>query len=166
MKNIIYFILIIFAASSLLISCGGDSTTTAPQVQEEANKITLNGANYSNVTLTPYRTFGGYLQALNKTAVSFYCKNNSDTVYLVVYSDGQSTGTFQWQSGVYAMLMEYQAGNIYYNGVNTGTTVITAYGSVGQKIEGSFTGRVINSAPPNDTITISCNKFSVTRNLY
>ncbi len=85
---------------------------------------------------------------------------------MIIYTPGQSNGTFLWQTANnYAFLWIRPAGTIYRNYINSGTTEITVYGSTGQKIEGNFSGNVIETISPYDTISVSCNKFSVTRSM-
>ena len=156
---------IIFIAVLLISGCKEDSTSPTP-TQEEVNKIFFNGAGYNNVSAFPYLTAGVYNSGTNRMGMGFYCMIGSDTVALFLYFPGQSTGTFPWQTADnYALFFKSSVSTLYYNSVNSGTTVVTGCSGVGQKIEGNFSGKLNTHSVPYDTISVSCNKFSVTRSM-
>lgn len=167
MKTLMYITVIVSFIFLIISGCKDDSTsTTGPTQQEEVNKITFNGGGYSNLSVIPSSTFAGYLSSIGMTSVQFTCLVNSDTLLLITYFPGQTTGTFSWSTAnTYAILFLIPSGNEYRNTANSGTTNVTTYGSTGQNIEGDFNGNVVRTAAPHDTVRISCPKFSVKRTM-
>lgn len=163
--KIVKTVLIITPLCLLLFTgCSKDSSPTETPQQEEVNKISLNGAGYNNVTMSPYICTGVYNSSTNKTGLVFQGVIEADTVMFLLWFPGQTTGTFPWQTADnYAWFFNNSTSIIYYNSVNSGSTTVTSYGDVGQNIEGNCSGKLNDHSAPYDTINVSCNKFSVSR---
>lgn len=165
MKTVKCITVIVSFIFLIISGCKDDSTsTTGPTQQGETNKITLNGAGYNNISVFPYISSGVYNLGSNRTVLVFQCKIDADTVTLLLSFPGQTTGTFPWQTADnYAWFYKSSSSTVYYNSVNSGSTTVTSYGEVGQNIEGNSSGKLNTHSAPYDTISVSCNKISVSR---
>jgi hypothetical protein len=163
MKNIYYLFIIPVVLLQILTGCKSDTNNPVTGQQEEVNKIVFNGSGYNNASAQPYLTFAAYLSTLNMTGISFYCTIGTDTLTVLIYTPGQTNGTYPWSTAlIYAVLLRGHS-TTYRNSASSGTTTITSYGSVGQNIQGHFDGKVNNQVSPYDTINVSCSNFSVLR---
>jgi len=164
MKSIYYLLIFVMFAAQILIGCKSDTNNPITGSQQEVNRIVFNGGGFNNASAQAYMTYAGYYPSMDKTGFSFYIIISPDTMYLLLYTPGQTTGTFPWMTeGDHAILYVTGHNSGHYNAEGSGTTTITSYGNVGQNIQGNFNGKVDAAIPPYDTINVSCSNFSVNR---
>jgi hypothetical protein len=84
-------------------------------------------------------------------------------VYVAFQFAGNSIGTFDWRADNYdAAVITMNADNaMMYLATSEGKTTITGYGNVGGKIEGSFTGKLVEISSM-DEMTVT-GTFSIER---
>ncbi|HEX7356795.1 MAG TPA: hypothetical protein VF270_03685 [Ignavibacteriaceae bacterium] len=142
------FVFIIILLMALNYSCSKDSNNPADPnniVTSEA-KLTLNGAGYTNKSVTLSNGVCSYSPGDTLTAAIFSGKVDSDSLYFYVIFKGNQTGTFNWNTENGVLIYKSSSGGfVSYIGVTQGTTTISAYGSVTGKVEGSVNGKLIES---------------------
>lgn len=129
-------------------SCSKDSNNPVDPnnlVNAEA-KLTLNGAGYTNKSVTLGNGICSYSTNDTLTAALFSGKVDSDSLYLYVIFRGNQTGTFTWSTENGVLIYKSSTnGNLSYIGITQGTTTISVYGNVTGKVEGSVNGKLIES---------------------
>ncbi|MBX3043933.1 MAG: hypothetical protein KIT33_08530 [Candidatus Kapabacteria bacterium] len=98
----------------------------------------------------------------NKTIISIAPTATSGaTQYILMTVPGKAATQYQLSSTAYmSLLIE---GKLYYSVDGSGSIRITAYGPVGGRITGSFTGTFVNGANNDDKLTVTSASFSVIR---
>ena len=81
-----------------------------------------------------------------------------------IYFPGKTMGTFSASDGVTFQVIDSDGGQ-WYGGDSFSefSVVVTAYGAVGEKIEGTFSGMVISDDNESVTASVTEGKFSVKR---
>jgi hypothetical protein len=149
------------------------------------NSFTINGSGWNNVTYTvPSATPPGF--PFNPFALGFYNTSDSSTIVVNISSSGSDSttvafgfqsrqvGNFQGNSPVARKIEVVSRGRKFIGGFETNTTLIpnttfnlnvTRYEAVGGKIQGSYTGTLLEQTSTGlgtATITITGN-FDVQR---
>ena len=109
--------------------------------------ITLNGAGYTNKSSTLSTGAAGYSISDTTTAIVFSGKIDSDTLTFTIIFKGNQARTIAWNYDEGAMLFKYgTTGQSSFIGYEQGTTTVTSYGAVGNKIEGSIVGKLVEAS--------------------
>lgn len=121
--------------------------------QDGTNKVTLNGGGFNNLTYEFTIANAAFVTSVNTTAVYMTKVQGSDTVNVYLAFPGKQTGTFSWEmvsvnANAYAMIEIFSSTNqIQLISIqNSGQTIVNGYGSVGQKIDGTFSGKLFDVA--------------------
>ena len=81
------------------------------------------------------------------TAVQFSGKVDNDTLYMAIIFKGNNTGTFSWNDETGIILYKSTSTGYYtYLGTSQGTSTVSTYGSVGNKVEGNVNGKLIEAS--------------------
>lgn len=160
----VFIIILSLSSAMFLANCSDDDDPAGPGDgnNNPQNTITLNGGGYNNQTTNLTAIFGGFEDGITGLVLSGV--SGQDTLAVTIIIPGSSAGTFEWQAGdesdsgvlIFVGSTDYLA-----SGDATGSTVVTAYGQVGQPISGTFSGTVI-SALSTQNVSIS-GSFSVVR---
>lgn len=141
-------------------------SVTTPGGGSGSASFTLNGGPFNNRTSTLTEVRGAYIPADRATGIYGRGISGSDSVYLYILFMGNQTGTFPWtdSTGV-ALLVGTGTTALGYESVEgRGQVVVTAYGSVGGNITGTFSGRMFGGgAAGADSVTVSNGSFSAVR---
>jgi hypothetical protein len=127
---------------------------------------TINGDGWTNKSVTISTSTSTFGVSSQITAVNMIC---SDDIKLLAYTPGGQTGTFNFgtaASASQAVGITLTTGSgattkFYFAKENSGTVTISSYGSIGGKVNGSFSGTLVNATSQAE-ITIS-GSFSATR---
>ncbi len=115
-------------------------TTTA-----EAN-IVLNGAGYTNKSVTLSNGTCGYSASDTLTAVYFSGKVDNDSLYLYIVFQGNHSGTFNWDQNNGSIIYKFTStSTLTFIGAQQGTTTVNSYGAVGDKVGGNINGKLIET---------------------
>ncbi len=163
--------LLVFVVFSGCSKKSSSSNPLTPGNVTGGGTITLNGGGYTNATVNFTTGVGAYLTSDKMTNCIFYGKVGADSILVLVGFAGTSTGNYQWQdftqsstnfNGVAVNIYNNAAGvNKYFVPKSGGNTNVTTFGSVGQTIEGSYSGSTIDVAT-SETITVT-GSFKATR---
>ena len=142
--------------------------------------FTLNGDGFTNQTFTenvtsaeaPVAESGVYGDA-TLLAVGTYTQGDENRNYWSGYVEGKTTGTYAWDNSLNARVnscqvlvwdnnQEVSYLHYVFGEAASGTTVITEFGNVGGRIEGTFSGTLYNS-DTDAPVAITNGKFSVVR---
>jgi hypothetical protein len=171
MKSIPPLILV----SSLIVflffsGCKKAESTTGPTGPGTATggtaSFTLNGAGFSNQTVNIALLVGGFSVSNNMTGVAGSSVGAADTTWLTMAFPGSSTGTFQFSDTVGVVIRRGggSSARMFVNGLGGGQIAVTAYGSVGGNITGSFSGRLYDVTLSGiDSVSVSNGSFSALR---
>lgn len=130
-------------------------------VSNEA-KLTLNGGSFVNQAVTLSNGTSTYSTVDTATAILFSGKLNSDSLYFFVVFQGKQTGVINWNDNNGVLFYKKSSSGLnMYIGSSQGSTTISSYGSVGSKVDGSVTGKIIDATTQTE-VNISGN-FSSTR---
>lgn len=125
--------------------------------------ITMNGDGYNNTKVSFGYGAAGFSISDQATMAILYGAVGNDSLMIVVQFAGQGTGDQVWQeftdtssniTGVGIYVYGSSGSYKYYVPKAGGKTSVSKYGTVGDTIEGSFSGTVRNAVTSN-TITIS-----------
>ncbi len=128
-----------------------------------SGSITMNGDGYNNTKINFGYGVAGYSISDQATMAIFYGSTGNDSLMIVVEFAGQGTGDHAWQEfsdtsstiiGVGIYVYGSSGSYNYYVPKAGGKTSVSKYGSIGDTIEGSFSGTVKHPVTSN-TITIS-----------
>lgn len=149
----------------LIIGCSDDNNNNpvnpGNQVNSEA-KLTLNGGPFVNQSVTLSNGVSSYSVSDTATAILFSGTLNSDSLYLYIIFKGNQSGTINWDSDNGVIIYRNgTSGLSTYLGASQGTTTVSAYGSVGGKVEGSLSGKLLDVTTQSE-INLS-GTFSATR---
>ena len=142
-----YFLLA--AAVCLMISCSKKSDNPVDPgnvINAEAN-LTLNGAGYTNTNVKFGNGACAFSPAENLTVVQFSGTIGSDSLIFVFQFIGNQTGARSWRSTEPdALLLKYgSSGQYYFYADSVGTTTVSNYGTVNNKVDGSINGKLIEA---------------------
>lgn len=126
-------------------------------------KVKLNGAGFDNHEITLTQGYSSFLTSDHETYAAFWRKTANDSVYVAFQFTGSSSGTFNWRAENYdaAVIMMNDDNALLYLAASEGKTNVVTYGTVGQKIEGTISGRLVEVSTM-DEIIIS-GTFSIER---
>lgn len=126
-------------------------------------KITLDGGSYNKQEIVLSKGYSSYITTENETYAAFWGKIGGDSVYVAFQFAGNSIGTFDWRADNYdAAVITMNADNaMLYLATSEGKTTITGYGNVGGKIEGTFSGKLVEISSM-DEMTVT-GTFSIER---
>jgi len=175
MKNLSgssFRIMVIFlsiTASVFFSSCGDDDddpVNPGDGNNNQQSQITFTGGALNNQTVNLTGAAGGFSVSENISAAVLSGVVGQDTMIVTIVFPGSTTGTFEWQdassdesaSGMIISFTDDPNRWLLSDG-SAGSTVITAYGQVGQAITGTFGGFVRGAA---DSSTVQ-GSFTVTR---
>lgn len=164
MKNTSFVLVALFLF--LFSSCKKEGTTGPADVPTSGTAtFTLNGAGFTNLTITVSNVMAGFEAAENMTGVIGSKMAAGDTTWLTLAFPGSTTGTFQFtdSSGV---VISRQTGTTrgFVNGVGGGQIVVTAYGNVAGSVTGTFSGKLYEVTGSGlDSVTVSGGTFNAVR---
>jgi hypothetical protein len=149
-----------------IIGCSkkSDNPVDPGNVVQSQATLTLNGAGFSNQSVTLGTGGCAYSPSENLTAFEFSGVAGNDSLIFVFQFVGNQTGAHPWRSTEPDVLIyKYGAsGNFYFYADSTGSTNVTSYGAVNGKIEGSINGNLIE-ATSQTTLSITSGTFSALR---
>lgn len=138
----------------LLIGCSDDKNENPVLPGNNSNAqatITLNGGPFANQSVTLSNGVSSYSVSDSATAILFSGTLNADSLYFYIVFNGKQTGTINWDSDNGVIIYKNgTSGLSTYLGANQGTTTISAYGSVGGKVEGSVSGKLLDVSTQNE----------------
>jgi len=161
---------------------GGGSFTSAT--------FTLNGGGYSNQAFTitsngitalgfDVDAYSVYKASTNVTAIAITNDNTGGNLQQIIIAlPGNQTGTFNWTNSTsannaIAFLLEFTSSSVttfFYSSLDNGGNIngsvsLTSYGAVGNKINGTFSGKLykVTAAGIDSSVTVSNGTFSVVR---
>lgn len=129
-----------------LNSCSSNSENPVDpnNVTNSTASLTFNGSGYTNKAVTLGNGLGGYSLSDTMTVIQFSGKVDNDSLYLGIIFKANHTGTFNWNDDNGAIVYKTTStGNFFYVGITQGTTTVSSYGNVNGKIEGTFSGKLI-----------------------
>lgn len=146
-SSLFYFL--IAASLSLMISCSKKTDNPVDPgnvINSEAN-LTLNGAGYSNTNVKLGSGACAFSPADNLTTVQFSGAAGTDSLLFIFQFVGNQTGTKAWRSSEPdALIYKYgNSGQFYFIADSIGTTTVSGYGSVNNKVEGNISGKLIEA---------------------
>jgi hypothetical protein len=142
-------VLVLLFTVLFFYACSSDSENPVDpnNVTNSTATLTLNGAGYSNRTVTLGNGIAGYSISDTLTAVQFSGKVDNDSLYFSVVFKGNQTGTINWNDENGAIIYRTtSSGNYFYIGITQGTTTVSSYGVVSGKIEGTLSGKLIEAS--------------------
>jgi hypothetical protein len=148
----------------MLTGCSkkSDNPVAPTQITSAEANIVLNGAGYTNKSITLSNGLCGYSIPDTTTVVYFNGTNDGDSLHLYIVFKGNHTGTINWdQDNGSELYKNTSSGYLTFIGISQGTTTVNTYGAVGDKIEGNINGKLIESTSQTE-LTIS-GSFSAVR---
>jgi hypothetical protein len=126
-------------------------------------KVKLDGAGFNNEEITLTKGYSSYLTSDNETYAAFWGKTGNDSVYVAFQFAGSSSGTFNWRAENYdaAVIMMNDDNALLYLATSEGKTNVVTYGAVGQKIEGTLSGKLVEVSTMDEIIVSGT--FSIVR---
>jgi hypothetical protein len=174
MKNLTVFLGLTVTLVMLLIfpACGGgggtvDSAKVALDGQQAKISFVIGDDTYAFSLAAGDALTAGYTSSYNETCV-IGAKGNSEAIH--IYFPGKSTGTFTYTdpkiNDAPKIGILLNGGTEYYSWEDGGdywfSIAVTSYGSVGQRIEGTFEGKLVREGG-SETIEVTDGVFSVNR---
>ena len=126
-------------------------------------KVKIDGGGFNNEEITLTNGYSSFVAAEGETYAAFWGKAGSDSVYVAFQFAGSSKGSFDWRMENYdaAVIMMNDDNAIMYLATSEGKTNVRNYGAVGEKIEGTISGKMIEVSTMEE---ISVNgSFSIVR---
>lgn len=140
------FFAVIFVSILVFTGCSKDSKGPVDPIaviNAEA-KLTLNGAGYTNKSVTLSNGLGAFSPTDTLTAIQFSGMVDNDSLYFAIIFNGNQAGTFNWNDDNGAIIYRTTtSGNYLYLGITQGITTVSSYGAVNGKIEGTINGKLI-----------------------
>lgn len=140
--------------SAILVSffvfagCSKDSNNPVDPgtvVKAEAT-LTLNGAGYTNKSVTLSNGICAYSPTDTVTAIQFAGKVDNDSLYFSIIFKGNQAGTITWNDENGAIIYRTTStGDFGYIGITQGSTTVSSYGAVNGKVEGTISGKLIET---------------------
>lgn len=140
-----------------------DSGKSGGVVANAQVKVKINGGGFNNQEVTLIEGFSSYLPEDGETYAAFWGKTGSDSIYVAFQFTGNKKGSFDWRQENYdaAVIVMDDNNALLYLATSEGKTNVTNYGAVGEKIEGTISGKLTETSSMND---ISVNgSFSIVR---
>jgi hypothetical protein len=137
------FTVIIVLVLTLVFGCSkkSDNPVEPVNIVSAEAKLTLNGAGYTNKSVTLSNGIAEFSPSDTVTAIQFSGKVDSDSLYFAIIFKGNQTGTINWNDENGALLLKNASS--FFIGASQGTTTVSSYGAVNGKIEGTITGKLI-----------------------
>ena len=142
-------VLILILSVMFFYACSSDSDNPIDpnNVTNSTATLTLNGSGYTNKSVTLSNGLAEYSVSDTVTAVQFSGKVDNDTLYMAIIFRGNNTGTFSWNDETGIILYKSTSTGYYtYLGISQGTSTVSTYGSVGNKVEGNVNGKLIEAS--------------------
>ncbi len=114
-----------------------------PNPTTASAQLTLNGSGYTNKAATLNNGVCGYSIQDTATAIYFYGAVDGDTLQLYIIFKGTQTGAKPWDQDNAVVIYSMSSTFI---GVAQGTTTVSKFGAVGEKVEGSLNGKLIEAS--------------------
>jgi hypothetical protein len=147
------FVPVFVLALMSFFACSKDSDSPVDpnNITNSTATITLNGAGYTNKSVTLSNGLAEYSIPDTMTALQFSGKVDNDTLYFAILVKGNNTGTYNWDDENGTVIYRITStGNYTYVGVTQGSTTISSYGGVTGKIEGTVNGKLIEVSSLNE----------------
>ncbi len=166
MKKIhFHFFYAAILAFILLIGCSSDKNDNPVNPGNPTNseaRLTLNGGPFVNQSVTLSNGVSTYSVTDTATAVQFIGTVNADSLIMLIVFRGNQTGNINWDNDNGVILYKNgTSGLSTFIGVSQGSTTISSYGSIGGKVDGSVSGKLVDAATQAE-VNVSGN-FSATR---
>ena len=143
-----WFFAVILVSILVFASCSKDSNNPVNPIAvvgAEA-KLTLNGAGFTNKAVTLSNGLAAFSPTDTLTAIQFSGKVDNDSLYFSIIFKGNQSGTINWNDDNGAILYQTTStGNYFYIGITQGTTTVSSYGAVNGKVEGTISGKLIET---------------------
>jgi hypothetical protein len=150
--------IVIAIASVILLSCSSNSTSNNPVTASYEFKCTLNGGGFTNQVISYSKAgLGVFLPSQNATGLNFSGSSTGEAATITF--TGNSTGNFTFGTSGIAMIITFADNSQI--AITTGTLAVTAYGSIGGDIKGTFSGTGISSTA--QTVQITNGTFTAKR---
>ena len=147
MKNlkISLSIFLIALSISIMISCSKntDNPVDPGNIVKSEATLTLNGSGYVNKSVTLSNGLSAFSLSDTVTAIQFSGKVDNDSLYFFVIFKGNQAGTINWDIDNGALLLKNTS--LFYIGESQGSTTVSSYGSVNNKVEGNISGKLIEA---------------------
>ncbi|MBS4035334.1 MAG: hypothetical protein KGZ85_12765 [Ignavibacterium sp.] len=159
--------LVVLIAALLFAACSKDSNNPVDPGTDPTTSgasVKLNGGGFNNKQVNLSLGLSAYIINDNATYVQFIGKVDNDSLYLVFVFEGKQTGTFQWSGSTIETYVLHisQTGSFVYANMTEGSTTVSSYGEVGSKINGNFSGKLIETSAQQVELTVE-GTFSVVR---
>ncbi|MDI6803527.1 MAG: hypothetical protein QME58_06735 [Bacteroidota bacterium] len=140
------FFAVILVSILVFTGCSKDSNSPVDPiaVTSAEAKLTLNGAGYTNKSVTLRNGICAFSPNDTATAIQFSGKVDNDSLYFTIIFKGNQTGTINWDDDNGTIIYRTTStGNYLYFGITQGTTTVSSYGAVNGKVEGTISGKLI-----------------------
>ncbi len=157
-------VLVLVLSVMFFYACSKDSNNPVnpPAAGSEA-KLTLNGAGYTNQQVTLSNGLSAYSPTDTMTVIQFSGKAGNDSLYFFIVFKGNQAGTFNWNTENGAIIVKNSSStSLFYLGVTQGTTIVSSYGAVNGKVEGTISGKLIEETSQVE-LNITSGSFSAVR---
>ncbi len=161
--------LVIVMLLILITGCSKDSTIPVDPgnggngVLNAQVKVKIDGSGFNDQEITLTKGYSSYITSEGETYAAFWGKIENDSVYVAFQFAGSGKGSFDWRTESYdaAVIMMNDDNALLYLATSEGKTTINGYGNVGGKIEGSFSGKMVEVSSMNEMIVTGT--FSIER---
>ncbi len=154
----------------IVSGCNKNDNTTnpgTPTTTSGSATFTLNGAGFTNQSFTISGFLGGYSTGDKLTGLAGSSATTGDSTMLEMVFPGTSTGTFPFILDSIGIAISRGTGSstrAFLSGNGGGQIAVTAYGSVGGTIVGTFSGKMYEIKNTGlDSVTVSNGSFSAMR---
>lgn len=161
-------ILILFSVLVFITACSKDSNNPVDSgdgggALTAQVKVRLDGGGYDNQEFTLTKGYSSYITTEGETSAAFWGKTGSDSVYVAFQFAGSSEGTYNWRNENYdaAVILLNDDNALLYLATSEGKTNVITYGAVGQKIEGTISGKLVEVSTMDEIIVSGT--FSIIR---
>lgn len=162
-----YLVMILLLA--FITACSKDSVNPVEPVNgndiplNAHVKVKLDGAGFNNEEITLTKGYSSYLTSDNETYAAFWGKTGNDSVYVAFQFAGSKNGMLNWRAENYdaAVIMLNDDNALLYLATSEGKTNVITYGAVGQKIEGTISGKLVEVSTMDEIIVSGT--FSIIR---
>lgn len=152
-----------------ITACSKDSVSpvdpgdTGGTIANAQVKVKINGGGFDNQEVTLIEGFSSYIPEEGETYAAFWGKTGSDSIYVAFQFNGSKKGSFDWRPENYdaAVIVMDDNNAMLYLATSDGKTNVTNYGAVGEKIEGTISGKMIETTSMDEIIVSG--SFSIVR---
>lgn len=178
-KSFYSFLTILLLSIALLSGCSKKDNNPAESgnpsgINNSGNSITVNGDGYTNQLFELANNtvaMAQYDPSENRTACTFIVPGSIGASVAIYFRSGQA-GTYKWDNvdaihtnATSALVLTIGSGSTakqYISLLNSGSTIVSNYGSVGKTISGTFNGTLYNVVDSTKSVTVT-GKFNTTR---